>query len=84
MQTVQAALTALVSQVVTLVVAFGIINNNTAGAVASCVMAAINTGFVIAVSIENHGKAVAAATKASATTATNVTPLPTATPPKAA
>lgn len=59
MQTIQAAIVAAITQAVALVVAFGVINNTTAGVIISASAAVVNAAFVVGQAIENHGKSTA-------------------------
>lgn len=55
--TLQAAVLAAISQILSLFVAFGIMSSTTEGIVVSATAALVNAAFVIAQAIENHGKA---------------------------
>ena len=66
MQTIQAAVIAAVTQIIAVIVGFGVINNTAAGTVVTAATAVVNLGFLLAGSIESHGKVTAAAAVESA------------------
>lgn len=63
LSTVQSAIIAALTQAVALVVAFGVINNTTAGVVISCATAVVNAAFVVGTALVEHAKIGAAASK---------------------
>ena len=64
MENIQAAIVAAITQAVALIVAFGVINNTTAGVIISCASAVVNAAFVIGNALEQHAKIQATAAKA--------------------
>lgn len=56
---IQAAVIAAVTQIVALIVAFGVVNSQTAGVLIAACVSVVNAGFLVANSIENHGKTTA-------------------------
>jgi hypothetical protein len=56
LSTIQTAVIAAVSQILSLVVAFGVMDSVTEGIVVSATTALVNAAFVVANAVENHGK----------------------------
>lgn len=65
----QAAAIAVGVQLVSLLASFGLINSQEKGSIVSATTAVIALAFVVGAAIENHGKAIAAASPVSAVVA---------------
>lgn len=61
-----AAIVAIVTQIVALIVGFGIIDNQLAGEILALTVAAINVGALIYAAVVNHSKALVHAAKITA------------------